>query len=402
MKFKVNSCVFNSDKVISGIEIELKSKLLKKEDAFFDCSDKFSYPPFINGHDHLIGNWYPRSGDNRPYPNSDVWVEDMKNSKSYLERNKVWINDGKFDLSKGTANLLTSLGIYKNIFSGCHAVQDHGPNQIDEYYEQFPINVIREYRQCHSIELGNWWGGKSAKEEWEDTKGQMPFIIHLAEGTDKKAKTSFSKLVDLGLLQSNTLIIHGIALTKKEIKKCAETGTSICWCPNSNLFLIGKTLEARTCLDFGVNLILGTDSTMSGNLNLFSEIRKAHKIYPEIPLKEIFKMITTNAQKALYLPTSYGKLEECSTNLLLMNKKKEDPFENLLHVDTSDIALLVHEGVPIFGDIEYFEDFTVDTSSYYFFKIGHSGKFVIGHPEAVTKKIDSILGYHKRFPYLPF
>ncbi|HHE38923.1 MAG TPA: chlorohydrolase, partial [Candidatus Cloacimonetes bacterium] len=185
MKFKVNSCIFNSDKVISGIEIELKSKLLKKEDAFFDCSDKFSYPPFINGHDHLIGNWYPRSGDNRPYPNSDVWVEDMKNSKSYLERNKVWINDGKFDLTKGTANLLTSLGIYKNIFSGCHAVQDHGPNQIDEYYEQFPINVIREYRQCHSIELGNWWGGKSAKEEWEDTKGQMPFIIHLAESSVK-------------------------------------------------------------------------------------------------------------------------------------------------------------------------------------------------------------------------
>jgi hypothetical protein len=44
----------------------------------------------------------------------------------------------------------------------------------------------------------------------------------------------------------------------------------------------------------------------------------------------------------------------------------------------------------------------VDEKDYYFFKVGNKEKFVVGHPEKIIENIDSILGYHKSLPYIPF
>ena len=402
MKIKVNTCVYDSDTISQDAIIKIKSSHLNHQKSEFDCKELIAYSPFINSHDHLVGNWVPRAGTNNPYPTTDIWVEEMKQSESYLERNRVWFNDGKFDLTKGNANLLTSLGIYKNIFSGCSTIQDHAPNQKDEYYERFPIKVIKKYKQCHSLSMGNWWGGKSAVEELKATKGKMPFILHLAEGTNEKARSAFVELEKLNLLQPNTLIIHGIALTKEDIKKCSEIGTSICCCPESNLFLIGRTIDIKTCFEFNVNLVLGTDSTMSGSSNILSEIKIFKKQFPEIPMKKIFKLFTSNAQKALFLPDSYGKLNNETSHVLLIKKKNEDPFDNLLETEMEDIELLLHQGSPIYGNQDFLNAFDIKLENYFFFELGKTKKFVIGHPEKITQEIDSILGYHKDFPYLPF
>ncbi|MBC8384518.1 MAG: amidohydrolase family protein [Candidatus Cloacimonetes bacterium] len=402
MILKVSKSVHDADNFTADAKIEILNAKLKDQNVLLDCPDSIAYSPFINCHDHLIGNWYPKAGKNKTYPNSDIWVDDMKTSDSYLERNKVWINDGKWKLMEGNARLLIGLGIYKNIFSGCNVVQDHGPNQSDEYYQQFPIEVVKQYRQCHSLTIGNWWGGKSAIDEWKAAKNEMPFIIHLAEGLDEQAKKDFSKLQNEGLLQPNTLIIHGIALTGKEIELCAKAGTSICFCPGSNLFLIGKIIDLEKCLESKVNITIGTDSTMSGSINILAELKLVHELHPEIPMKELYRMITTNAQKALFLPDSYGKLADKSPHLLLVRKKVDDPFNNLLKIDTTDIELMIHNGIPIYGNKKYLQKFLFDNDDYFYFKIGNTEKFVIGHPEKIVNKIDSILGYHKKFPYFPF
>ena len=224
MKFRIDTVVFDADNIHRDVELNLISKYQKKPFEI-KCPNSIAYPPFINGHEHLISNWYPRAGKNRPYPNADIWVEDMKTSESFLERNKVWLNNGSFKLDEGNAKLITQLGVYKNIFSGCTIVQDHVPNQSKEYYASFPINVLQNYKQCHTLSLGNWWGGKEPIEEWKDSKGKMPFIIHLGEGIDNKTSNDFANLIKHDLLQSNTILVHGISLTKKEIEQCAEAGT---------------------------------------------------------------------------------------------------------------------------------------------------------------------------------
>ncbi|MCD4820164.1 MAG: amidohydrolase family protein [Candidatus Cloacimonetes bacterium] len=402
MKIKVSARVQNPDTVIKKSEIRLKSKLLKENELTIEKENVFAYPPFINSHDHLIGNWFPRNGENRPYPNSDVWVKEMQFAKPLIERHKVWINDSNFDLSKGNAHLLTMLGIYKNIFSGCGIVQDHISKQKNEYYNKFPINVLKNYTQCHSISLGNWWGDKSALEEWQESKLKMPFVLHLAEGIDENAQKDFQKLKDSNLLQPNTLIVHGIALTKQDIKECAEVGASICWCPGSNQFLIGRSIDVPFCLKKGIKVVLGTDSTQSGSLNILTELKCAHKMFPEIKYNDLYRMISTTACKSLYLSEESCCLDSESSNLLLVSKKCDDPFENLHKINFWDIEFLVYKGKPIYGNKEWLEYFNIKSDDYFFFSNQKYEKFVIGHPEIAFDEIDSYLGYHQKFPFIPF
>lgn len=403
MKIKPTVSVISPDRFESEIELHLN---IKGDFHGPDCADiqkTYAYAPFINSHDHLIGNWFPRSGDNRPYVNSHIWVEDMKQSFAYQERNNFWINDGSFELTEPNAYILAQLGCYKNLFSGCGYVQDHAPIQKPTYYNRFPITVISKFRQCHSITLDNWWGGETAVEEMKLSKGNVPFIIHLSEGTDEIAHKEFALLKKQNLLQPNLLIIHGIALTKAELKEIAKVGASVCWCPTSNFYLIGKTLDIESALNFGVNVVLGTDSTQTGGINIFDEITTAHLKFPDISLKTIYKMITVNAAKALYLPEEAALLHPQSTaDLLLIDAVEHDPLENLLEVNSEHIQLLLHKGLPVYGDSEWLEYFTSVPADYTEFRVGKREKFVIGDPLELNDLVDVALGYHKDFPFLPF
>ena len=151
MKIIAGHGVINPDDVRSNLQLDLPG-----EGPDLNLPDGIAYVPLINSHDHLVGNWVPKAGDKRPYPNSHIWVEDMKQSFSFRERNQYWLNDGSFDLLQPTAHSVAKLGAYKNLFSGCGIVHDHGPNQQDAYYDPMPIIVPKRFRQCHSITLGNW------------------------------------------------------------------------------------------------------------------------------------------------------------------------------------------------------------------------------------------------------
>lgn len=374
----------------------------KNTDLTLDFKNATAYPTFTNSHDHLIGNWYPRAGANRPYINSHIWVEDMKTSEAVLERNRIWLNDGSFDLLYGDAPLLAQLGVYKNIFSGCTIVQDHAPIQSDAYYDMFPIDVIRHYRQCHSITMGNWWGGLTPFEEWSLTDAKIPFIIHLGEGFDDTTRDEFSKLADMGILQPNTLIVHGVSLSKYEIRQCAEAGASLCWCPSSNFYLLDKTLDIESCLESGVNVVIGTDSSLSGSIHMLDELKLIHEKFPYIPMKNVLEMITVNAVKALLLPDEEDSSLEHSNSLLITDSLDDDPYLNLAMLDPMNIQLMIYKGKPIYGDAEHLAHFDTADAQYSVFTTGIRKKFIIGNPQLLNQKIDNKLGYHKNLPYLPF
>ena len=403
MIIKPSVSVISPDRVEHGIDLHLPKSLVAEEELRLEISGATAYTPLINSHDHLIGNWVPRAGDKRPYVNSHIWVEDMKNSFSFHERNKFWINDGKFDLWQPHSLLLAQLGTYKSLFCGCCLVQDHAPNQNDYYYSKMPLNVLRDYRQCHSITLGNWWGGESPEREMQLSDGKMPFIIHLGEGIDGITKAEFGELVRRDLLRDNTLMIHGISFSAEEIATIAMIGASICWCPSSNFYLIGETLNIDAALKYKANVCIGTDSTMSGGINMIAEFLKIKENFPQIPAAELFRMVTENAVKALKLPSTYAALNplDCR-NLLLVDTIESDPFENLFTLEAANIRLLIADGIPRFGDSQWLDTFSLDEAAYTLFRTGNKEKFVIGDPQDLNDQIDQVLGYHKDFPYLPF
>ena len=94
------------------------------------------------------------------------------------------------------------------------------------------------------------------------------------------------------------------------------------------MFLIGKTLDLETCLEYGINVTIGTDSTMSGSINLLEEMKFGASLFPDIPANILFKMVTENAQKALMLPKKDTQIG--NENILIMPQKTENPYDNLL------------------------------------------------------------------------
>jgi len=403
MKIKPSISVLSPDRVEHGIDLFISGNLADESQRLIETKNAVAYTPLINSHDHLIGNWVPRAGDKRPYANSHIWVEDMKNSFSFHERNIFWINDGKFHLNEPNSLLLAQLGAYKSLFSGCAIVQDHGPLQEDDYYAAMPISVSNHYRQCHSITLGNWWGGEAPEEEMRLSRGKVPFIIHLGEGKDGITKAEFAEVVRRGLLKDNTLLIHGIAFSAEEIATIAMVGASVCWCPSSNFYLIGETLKIDAALKYKANVCIGTDSTMSGGINLIAEFLKIREHFPYIEAKELFRMVTENAVKALKLPAHYAALnpQNCQ-NLLLVDMLVHDPFENLFGIEAANIQLLIVDGIPRFGDSHWMDTFGLNDDDYSTFRTGTKEKFVLGDPMDLNDQIDAVLGYHKDFPYLPF
>ncbi len=403
MIIKPSVSVISPDRVEQGIDLYLNAFRSDAGDLRHETANSIAYSPLINSHDHLIGNWVPRAGDKRPYVNSHIWVEDMKHSFSFHERNVFWTNDGTFHLEEPASLLLAKLGAYKSLFCGCGIVHDHAPVQENVYYDSMPIVVPRRFRQCHSITLGNWWGGESPEDEMMLAQGKMPFIIHLGEGVDGITKAEFGELLRRGLLKDNTLMIHGIAFTSEEIATIAMVGASVCWCPSSNYYLIGETFKIDEALKLKANVCIGTDSTMSGGVNLIAELLTIREHFPHIKASELYRMVTQNAVKALKLPASYATLnpKECS-NLLLTDMVEKDPFQNLFSLEAATIKLLIVDGIPRFGDSHWMEVLGLNEDDYCVFRTSNKEKFVLGDPMDLNDQIDAALGYHKDFPYLPF
>ncbi|MEA1971879.1 MAG: hypothetical protein U9N34_01075, partial [Candidatus Cloacimonadota bacterium] len=117
MRIKVEKAVVEYDSIKDNYQFNFG-----KDDISFEIENSIAYLPLINSHDHLIGNWYPPIGDNRPYKNTSDWVSDMRNAKPFKERSRFWKQDPNFDLMKKGSFELSTLGGYKNIFSGVGTV----------------------------------------------------------------------------------------------------------------------------------------------------------------------------------------------------------------------------------------------------------------------------------------
>lgn len=368
-----------------------------------NCENLVAYPGLINIHDHLVGNWLPKVAPNRPYENTSQWVKEMRDTEPLLERKKYWKTNDLSDLTIGNGINLALLGVYKNIFSGVVTVMDHVPRQKHEYYKQFPIEVVSNYGQGHSVILKNWWGGEDLKEELRKTNKNTPFVIHLSEGTDEKAKSEFKQFMKMNLLSENDILVHCTALERDEFSQIANAGAKIAWCPNSNIYLLNTTLDYKTALALGINISLGTDSTLSGSLHLLEEISYTNTNFPSISYEQLFKMVTQNPARALKLANYNGKIEVGKdANLLLTKKHFDDPYKNLANINLEDIEFLLYKGKPIYGKIDYLKYFAWEAKNFLMFDYKDSKRFVKGHPEKILSKIEKKLGYKKEFDYLPF
>ncbi|MFB6224472.1 MAG: amidohydrolase [Haloarcula sp.] len=84
---------------------------------------------------------------------------------------------------------------------------------------------------------------------------------------------------DVGLLEGDTYVAHGVHVDDSEIDVLAETDTGVAHCPASNMKLASGMAPVQDLLDAGVTVGIGTDGAASNNdLDMFDEMRDAAMI----------------------------------------------------------------------------------------------------------------------------
>lgn len=213
-------------------------------------------PGLINAHDHLHRNHYGRLGRGT-YPNAYEWGRDIH------ARDAAQIASGK-RVPRRRALLR---GAWKNLLAGVTTVVHHDRWEED-FDGEFPIRVART-RWAHSPGLEPELAAASS--------GTGAFAIHLAEGTDAAAAEEVRELDRLGLLTRDLLAVHAVGVDADGVARLRASGAAVVWCPTSNLFLLGCTAPP-SLLAPGMDVLLGSDSLLSGEGSLLDEIRVAREL----------------------------------------------------------------------------------------------------------------------------
>lgn len=217
--------------------------------------EAFVAPGLINAHDHLHRNHYGRLG-RPPYPNAYAWAADIQ------------AHDAK-SIDQGRARMRREAlleGAWKNLFCGVTTVVHHDPWEAD-FEDSFPLRVAR-IRNADSLGM--------APDLGQLVEGG-PYCLHLAEGSDARAAGEVRKLADLGLLGPDLIAVHGVGMDADAVDRFRASGAALVWCPSSNRFLFGATAP-RELLAEGIDVLLGSDSRLTGDGDLLDELRYARAL----------------------------------------------------------------------------------------------------------------------------
>ena len=175
---------------------------------------------------------------------------------------------------------------------------------------------------CHSPYTCSEKTLKKAKAA-SDSKGLL-LQIHAAETKSEYIRiqteqhTTPVKYLDrIGILDEDTLIVHGIWLDDDDIEIIAKRRSKVSHNPQSNMKLASGIAPVPSLLNAGVTVGLGTDGCASNNdLDLFQEMDTAAKLHkvnlldPTVmDAKTVLKMATRDGAKAIGFDKHIGSLE---------------------------------------------------------------------------------------------
>jgi 5-methylthioadenosine/S-adenosylhomocysteine deaminase len=188
------------------------------------------------------------------------------------------------------------------------------------------------------------------------------FYIHLAEGRsdNERSREEFDMLVGLNALTAKTVVIHGTALARDQLGEMKDAGAKLVWSPQSNLRLYGETTRVADALEIGLPVGLGADWLPSGSTSLLAELKVARRCLVDqgrVPkAQELVRMVTSQAALIAGLSERLGTLAKGRpADLTILERRREDPWENVVEADPSWVELVMVDGDLTYGRADWFE-----------------------------------------------
>jgi cytosine/adenosine deaminase-related metal-dependent hydrolase len=114
----------------------------------------------------------------------------------------------------------------------------------------------------------------------------------------------------LGFLDRKTLVVHGVELCERELKRLAAVGATLITCPRGNRLTGAGVPPVSAFYASGVSVAVGTDSLASvPDLNLFSELAELHRLAPDVPAAMLLESATLIGARALGFEPDYGSID---------------------------------------------------------------------------------------------
>src|ERR1700761_5675204 len=168
-----------------------------------DLSGFMIMPGLVNAHDHLHFALHPNLG-NPPYRNYIEWGQDIHTThREVIARYKSIPRDVRL-----------WWGGIRNLLCGVTTVCHHDPLWPELQRGDFPVSVIQQYGWAHSPALG----GDLRKASSATPHGRA-FIVHACEGVDDLSRQEVFALDQLGVLDANAVLVHGLALDEAGVAR---------------------------------------------------------------------------------------------------------------------------------------------------------------------------------------
>jgi hypothetical protein len=165
----------------------------------------------------------------------------------------------------------------------------------------------------------------------------------------------FEVLKDVCLLRSETVIIHGTALTPTDLDELAAAGGKLIIAPTSNYLYYGATADVVGALQRSITVSLSTDWSPAGDKNLLASLKSVSLINDTVwggalTDLQIVEMVTTSPAKTLNWCEMVGSLRSgLFADLAVILGSPSAPYRSLIEATEEDLLLTVVDGDSLFG-----------------------------------------------------
>jgi cytosine/adenosine deaminase-related metal-dependent hydrolase len=167
--------------------------------------------------------------------------------------------------------------------------------------------------------------------------------LHACEGVDADSHEELWELDRLGLLDSSTILVHGLAIDAGGIALMRERQASLIACPSSNSFLF-ETLPDISELGAIDNVSLGNDSPLTAEGDLLDEIQFAARFCGISP-ETLYRMVTESPATILRLKHAEGSLTASGiADMIAIADAGLEASEMLATLRFQDIELVIIGG----------------------------------------------------------
>jgi len=205
------------------------------------------------------------------------------------------------------------------------SVDPHAAYTVDPEYMKELREVTKELNEKYgSFNSPIMWHMHVAETEDEPQKIQQAFKVSVQGGV-------LEYLDSLGILDSDVIATHCVALTRRDINILKERGVKVSHNPISNLKLASGISPVASLIKAGVTVALGTDGSCSNNnSDMFGVMKTAallHKGFKKdptlLPAEQVLRMATIKGAKALLWDRQIGSIEVGKiADLVMVNFEK--------------------------------------------------------------------------------